>query len=165
MDRGILYSVGESREGGFSVEPGAYARSLKALSEHNRSVKMLWQHDPTQPIGVWDEVREDERGLYVKGRILADVAKGREAVALLEAGAQVCACDPEAMDEARAAQRHSCAPAWHAKSAGASMSGGVDLCLYQPSLTAGQKCHNRGPPWLLNFPIFLTPTTRWPDLA
>jgi uncharacterized protein len=28
---------------------------------------MLWQHDPAQPIGVWDEVREDARGLWVKG--------------------------------------------------------------------------------------------------
>ncbi len=48
---------------------------------------MLWQHDPAQPIGVWDEVREDARGLYVKGRILRDVEKGREAAALIEAGA------------------------------------------------------------------------------
>jgi phage head maturation protease len=29
---------------------------------------MLWQHDPAQPIGIWDEVREDEPGLWVKGR-------------------------------------------------------------------------------------------------
>jgi hypothetical protein len=48
---------------------------------------MLWQHDPAQPIGVWDEVREDGRGLYVKGRILTDVEKGREAAALIGAGA------------------------------------------------------------------------------
>ena len=52
-----------------------------------RSVKMLWQHDPSQPIGVWDEVREDGTGLYVKGRILIEVEKGREAAALLAAGA------------------------------------------------------------------------------
>jgi HK97 family phage prohead protease len=48
---------------------------------------MLWQHDPAQPIGVWDEVREDDRGLHVRGRILADVARGREAAALVRAGA------------------------------------------------------------------------------
>ena len=50
-------------------------------------MKMLWQHDPTQPIGVWDEVREDAKGLWVRGRILPDVDKGREAGALLAAGA------------------------------------------------------------------------------
>ncbi len=40
---------------------------------------MLWQHDPTRPIGVWDEVREDGKGLWVKGRLLPDVAQAREA--------------------------------------------------------------------------------------
>ena len=48
---------------------------------------MLWQHDPAQPIGIWDEVREDARGLWVKGRLLPEVEKGREAAALLAAGA------------------------------------------------------------------------------
>jgi len=48
---------------------------------------MLWQHDPAQPIGVWDEVREDDTGLWVKGRLLRDVAKGREAAELIAAGA------------------------------------------------------------------------------
>ncbi len=48
---------------------------------------MLWQHDPREPIGVWDEVREDAHGLFVKGRILSEVARGREAVALIGAGA------------------------------------------------------------------------------
>ena len=48
---------------------------------------MLWQHDPAQPIGIWDEVREDARGLYVKGRLLEAVGRGREAAALIAAGA------------------------------------------------------------------------------
>lgn len=69
------------------VEAGAYAGSLKSLAETGRRVRMLWQHDPGQPIGVWDEVREDARGLFVKGRLLTDVARAREAAALLEAGA------------------------------------------------------------------------------
>ncbi|MFV0334743.1 MAG: HK97 family phage prohead protease [Tropicimonas sp.] len=74
-------------QGGDVVQPGAYRASLKALAARERRVKMLWQHDPAQPIGVWDEVREDERGLWVKGRILTDVEKGREAAALIGAGA------------------------------------------------------------------------------
>jgi hypothetical protein len=74
-------------QGGDLVRPGAYAASLKRLATEGRRVKMLWQHDPGRPIGVWDEVREDERGLFVKGRILADVAQGREAATLVAAGA------------------------------------------------------------------------------
>jgi HK97 family phage prohead protease len=74
-------------QGGDVVTKGAYARSLARLTSEGRSVKMLWQHDPAQPIGVWDEVREDATGLWVKGRLLDSIAQGREAAALIEAGA------------------------------------------------------------------------------
>ncbi len=80
---GYASLFGKSDQGGDTVERGAYGASLA----QGRGVKMLWQHDPAQPIGVWDEVREDERGLWVKGRLLTDVAKGREAASLIGAGA------------------------------------------------------------------------------
>ena len=91
-DEGILIEgyasfFDQADTGGDVVAKGAYDKSLSALKAADRGVKMLWQHDPAQPIGVWDEVREDAKGLYVKGRILADVEKGREAAALIEAGA------------------------------------------------------------------------------
>ncbi len=84
---GYASLFGKRDQGGDVVLQGAYAASLKALAAGGRRVKMLWQHDPAQPIGVWEEVREDGVGLWVKGRILADVARGREAAALLGAGA------------------------------------------------------------------------------
>ncbi len=74
-------------QGGDVVMPGAYGRSLARLRAEGRAVKMLWQHDATQPIGVWDEVVEDERGLRVAGRLLPEVARAREAAALIGAGA------------------------------------------------------------------------------
>ena len=80
---GYASLFGKADQGGDTVERGAYQASLAKT----RSIKMLWQHDPAQPIGVWDEVREDERGLWVKGRLLTDVAKGREAASLIGAGA------------------------------------------------------------------------------
>ncbi len=84
---GYASLFGDVDQGGDVVERGAYAASLKAVSAAGRSIKMLWQHDPAQPIGIWDEVREDARGLWVKGRILDSVSKGREAAALIAAGA------------------------------------------------------------------------------
>ena len=69
------------------VEPGAYCDSLARMSTEGRGVKMLWQHDPAQVIGVWDEVREDARGLFVRGRLLPGVARAREAAELIGAGA------------------------------------------------------------------------------
>lgn len=77
----------EVDRGGDVVAPGAYAKSLAALGKAGRRVKLLWQHDAGEPIGVWDEVREDARGLYVKGRILTDVQRGAEALELLRSGA------------------------------------------------------------------------------
>ncbi|TNC73410.1 HK97 family phage prohead protease [Rubellimicrobium roseum] len=74
-------------QGGDIMERGAYAKSLERLATHGDSVKMLWQHDPSEPIGLWEEVREDARGLRVKGRLLPEVARGREAAALIRAGA------------------------------------------------------------------------------
>lgn len=69
------------------VEPGAFAASLERLSREGRTVKLLWQHDPAKPIGVWDEVAEDRLGLAVRGRLLTEVRCGAEAAALLAAGA------------------------------------------------------------------------------
>ncbi|MDO9638808.1 MAG: HK97 family phage prohead protease [Pseudotabrizicola sp.] len=84
---GYASLFGLKDQGGDVVLAGAYAGSLKRLASAGAKVKMLWQHDAAQPIGVWDEVREDARGLWVKGRILTEVARGREAAALLAAGA------------------------------------------------------------------------------
>ncbi len=84
---GYASLFGACDQGGDVVAKGAYAASLKALVQSGRKVKMLWQHDPSQPIGVWDEVREDATGLWVKGRLLDSVEKGREAASLIAAGA------------------------------------------------------------------------------
>ena len=84
---GYASIFGAADHGGDVVQPGAYGASLATLARAGRGVKMLWQHDPSRPIGVWDEVREDKRGLFVRGRLLPEVQAGREALALLKAGA------------------------------------------------------------------------------
>ncbi len=84
---GYASIFGAADQGGDVVERGAFARSLDALRSAGRSVKLLWQHDPAQPIGVWDSVREDERGLLVRGRLMPEIRQGAEALALLRSGA------------------------------------------------------------------------------
>lgn len=83
-----------------AVAPGAFTKSLGS----GRKVKMLWQHSMADPIGVWDDIQEDAKGLYVKGRLLKDVQKGRETIALLKAGAidgmSIGYCAVEAAPEA-----------------------------------------------------------------
>ncbi len=87
MISGYASLFGVKDQGGDVVAKGAYAASLARLGRKGERIKMLWQHDPAQPIGIWDEVREDGLGLWVKGRLLTEVEKGREAAALLAAGA------------------------------------------------------------------------------
>ncbi|WP_371033332.1 HK97 family phage prohead protease [Methylosinus sp. PW1] len=67
------------------VERGAFAASLQRRGA--ASVKMLWQHRAEEPIGVWAQIAEDARGLNVRGRLDLSVARAREALSLIRAGA------------------------------------------------------------------------------
>ena len=67
-----------------SVVKGAFSKSLKKHEQDNNPVLMLWQHSWEDPIGVWKELKEDERGLYGVGEINLDVQKGREAYSLMK---------------------------------------------------------------------------------
>lgn len=84
---GYASLFGQRDTGGDTVMAGAYAASLARLAARGEQVRMLWQHDPAQPIGVWDRVQEDATGLYVEGRLLPEVTRAREAKVLLAAGA------------------------------------------------------------------------------
>lgn len=59
---------------GEMVLPGAFKASLADSRRAKKSIKMLYQHDTYQPIGVWDVVEEDSKGLHVEGRLLKDVS-------------------------------------------------------------------------------------------
>ncbi len=67
------------------VVRGAFRGSLERYGA--RGVKMLHQHEGRAVVGVWDEMVEDERGLFVRGRIMDWSAEARFARALAKAGA------------------------------------------------------------------------------
>lgn len=64
------------------IQPGAF---VDTLSKHD--VKMLWQHEVECPIGVWHEIVEDEKGLFVRGQLDMNTEKGRETASLMASGA------------------------------------------------------------------------------
>ena len=72
--------------GGDIVAPGAFAKSLAEHDIKGSVPLLLWMHDPAQVAGRWHELREDARGLYVRGE-LADTTLGREVRTLLKMGA------------------------------------------------------------------------------
>jgi uncharacterized protein len=81
---GYASTFGNVDNGYDVVMPGAFANSLKMRPAS--AIKMLWQHDPAQPVGYWTDAAEDEKGLFVKGCILKDVQRGAEAYTLMKAG-------------------------------------------------------------------------------
>ena len=67
------------------VAEGAFAASL--MKTGPRGVRMLHQHESRAVVGVWDEMIEDDRGLFVRGRVMDWSAEARFAGALSKAGA------------------------------------------------------------------------------
>jgi len=65
------------------IKPGAFK---KTISEQD-IFPLLWQHDTYEPIGVFDEFKEDDYGLLVHGVLNRETQRGREAYALLRQGA------------------------------------------------------------------------------
>ncbi len=64
---------------------GAFASSLSRSG--SAGVRMLHHHEGRAVVGVWDELVEDEQGLFVRGRIMDWSAEARFAGALARAGA------------------------------------------------------------------------------
>jgi HK97 family phage prohead protease len=67
------------------VESGAFAKSLRTRGPGG--IRMLFQHDPREPIGIWTELKEDARGLYVRGRLTEGVSRSQEVLRLMRGGA------------------------------------------------------------------------------
>jgi uncharacterized protein len=67
------------------VLPGAFRDTLRERGP--AGIRMLFQHDPAQPVGLWERLAEDARGLFVRGRLTPEVARAREILALMRAGA------------------------------------------------------------------------------
>lgn len=56
---GYASLFGRADLGGDVVAPGAFAESLRRRGA--AGVRLLWQHDPAEPIGRWLELAEDAR--------------------------------------------------------------------------------------------------------
>lgn len=63
------------------IMQGAFTHTLKKRAG---AVRLLWQHQAGEPIGVFTTIREDAHGLYVEGRLLLELQRGLEAYTLLK---------------------------------------------------------------------------------
>lgn len=82
---GYASVFGEVDLGKDVIERGAFEHSLAKRGAGG--IRMLYQHDPKEPIGAWTIVREDHRGLYVEGTLAPNVARSKEVHSLMKTGA------------------------------------------------------------------------------
>jgi HK97 family phage prohead protease len=77
---GLAWPFGSADRSGDLILKGAFGAPA--------TLPMLFMHDPSTPVGVWDNISETANGLQVKGRLLIDdVARAREVRALVQAKA------------------------------------------------------------------------------
>ena len=88
---GYASTFGNKDRDGDIINKGAFMKSLDTITAPN--VKLLWQHDPTQPIGQPITIKEDSHGLLVEGKLFIEddpannifkVEKAREAFMMLK---------------------------------------------------------------------------------
>lgn len=85
---GYASVFGNEDSDGDIVIKGAFAETIADWQARGKMPPVLWNHKTDEPIGVYTLLKEDEKGLYVEGRLLVkDVVRAREIHALMKAGA------------------------------------------------------------------------------
>ncbi|KJV63533.1 MULTISPECIES: HK97 family phage prohead protease [Ehrlichia] len=64
------------------ILPGAFSNAIKNIHK----IKLLWQHNSTEPIGNVTSMVENNIGLYITANLLLDLQKGKEAYLMLKNG-------------------------------------------------------------------------------
>lgn len=82
---GYASVFGQLDDGGDIVMAGAFKKSLASRGRAN--IRLLFQHDPKDPVGVWDRIAEDGFGLWVEGRLIGGVPRADALRRLIESRA------------------------------------------------------------------------------
>ena len=88
-DQGVFEGYGSVFDntdlGNDVIRKGAFQKSLRRKGP--KGIKLLYQHKSDMPIGVFEKITEDDKGLYVKGQLALQTQAGREAYELMKMGA------------------------------------------------------------------------------
>lgn len=79
---GYASVFGRLDESGDIVLPGAFRGSL--TKRGSPRVRMLFQHDPKEPVGTWETIAEDGFGLWVEGQLTGGVPRADALRRLIE---------------------------------------------------------------------------------
>ena len=64
--------------------PGAFRQSL--ADKGPAGIKLLYQHNPSEPIGRWLDLHEDGKGLFARGELIPNVSRSQDVLTLIRAG-------------------------------------------------------------------------------
>lgn len=84
---GYASTFGNEDSSGDTIVKGAFTKGLAKLAASGQKLKMLWQHDRYEPIGVFPVAKEDDVGLYVEGQLTVGVQRADSTLLLMKAGA------------------------------------------------------------------------------
>jgi HK97 family phage prohead protease len=82
---GYASIFGNTDLGNDVIVKGAFRKTLRRTGV--KGVKLLYQHKTDMPIGVFEKIREDEKGLHVQGKLALGTQAGREVYELMKMGA------------------------------------------------------------------------------
>lgn len=78
---------GEPDLQGDIVQKYAFSSAIAKHQKAGTLPAMLWSHNQSEPVGRWTDIREDDHGLLVTGKLSLGTKRGREAYELLKDGA------------------------------------------------------------------------------
>lgn len=79
---GYASVFGRVDESGDIVMPGAFRKSLAQRGRGR--IRLLFQHDPKEPVGTWENIAEDGFGLWAEGRLVPGVPRAEALRRLIE---------------------------------------------------------------------------------
>ena len=92
QENGIFTGYGSTFGGkpdsyGDIIAPGAFSESIAKNGRGGMGIAMLYQHDHSQPIGVWNSIAQDRKGLVMEGQLALKTQRGAETYELMKMGA------------------------------------------------------------------------------
>jgi HK97 family phage prohead protease len=66
---GYASTFGNIDRDGDIIEKGAFLNSIDKLIQNDEKLPILWHHNMNMPLGIYIHLGEDEKGLFVRGRM------------------------------------------------------------------------------------------------
>lgn len=83
---GYASTFGNVDNGNDVCVKGCFSDTLAEITKTGQMPGLFWQHDKKEPIGEWLQIKEDAKGLWVKGKLWVNkgIARADQAYAMLK---------------------------------------------------------------------------------